>query len=254
MKRFILSLVLAAMALSAVAQSNDGTLKFLGFPVDGSKQQMIENLKSKGFSYSTLNDYLTGQFNGEYVRVLIHTNHSIVDRIVVVFPSTPSKNEIKSRFNRLISQFDNNDKYFSLGENIPIPFDEDIAYELTVNDKQYRAGYYYVGDTSFEQRMNSLCDLVMSMLPEDDATPIVAAVNTFVDNPTEENARVFEQVGSLLLDAEWTPEKIEQFASISEAVTSIYNSLVWFTISREGDYNIDLYYDNRANMANGEDL
>lgn len=256
MKKIVTTILFALVAVITFAQASNATaLKFLGFPVDGTKQQMIENLKSRGFSYNTFDDYLTGQFNGEYVQVLIHTNHSIVDRIVVVFPSTSSKSEIKNRFNRLLRQFENNDKYFAFEKNEPIPMNEDIAYELTVNDKLYQAGFYYVGDTPFEQTINNLCELVTSMLPEEQAASIVSDVNTFMETPTHENVWIFEHLTELLLNAEWTPEKVAQFSSIANAVSSVYNSFVWFSIDNQGiDYNIDLFYDNRANMANGEDL
>lgn len=37
--------------------------------------------------------------------------------------------------------------------------------------------------------------------------------------------------------------------------SSMSNRLVWFTINGTyGEYNIYLYYENRYNMANGEDL
>lgn len=50
MKRFISCIIFALLANCILAQPNtDNTLKFLGIPVDGTKQQMISNLKNKGF-------------------------------------------------------------------------------------------------------------------------------------------------------------------------------------------------------------
>lgn len=252
MKRLILLLALAVLSVSATAQNDDTTLKFLGFPVDGSKQQMIENLKSKGFSYNSFDDCLTGQFNGEQVEVYVHTNHSIVDRVMVSFPSTSSKSEIKNRFNRLIRQFDDNGKYFSLGENKPITMDEDIAYEIAAHDKQYQAGYYY---GSLEQTINQLCDLATSLLSDKEAATFVSVMNSLVRNPNEKTVDAYAQQIQVLTDAEWTPDKAEQLTQITKKMSAIKNSLVWFDIDKQGArYNINLFYDNRANMANGEDL
>ena len=49
--------------------------KFLGIPVDGDKSEMMEKLKSKGFTQGPYaEDVLRGGFNGKEVDVFISTN------------------------------------------------------------------------------------------------------------------------------------------------------------------------------------
>lgn len=48
---------------------------------------------------------------------------------------------IQIRFNKLCRQFGKNPKYMSLGNDL-IPDDEDISYEISVNNKRYQAIYY----------------------------------------------------------------------------------------------------------------
>ena len=68
MKKFILSLLLLMMTVSAFAQT-DNTIKFLGIPVDGTKFEMEQKLRTeKGFFYESNElrkaGMLTGNFNG----------------------------------------------------------------------------------------------------------------------------------------------------------------------------------------------
>ena len=63
MKRIIITLLVAAVTLCANAQRD--VTKFLGIPVDGSKSEMIQKLKAKGFkSASHDKNILEGTFNG----------------------------------------------------------------------------------------------------------------------------------------------------------------------------------------------
>ena len=64
MKKILISLMLAILTNLTYGQES-GPLKFLGIPIDGSKEQMISKLRAKGFTYSPHRDVLSGQFNGE---------------------------------------------------------------------------------------------------------------------------------------------------------------------------------------------
>ena len=130
----------ASIAISA--QTNSNVLKFMGIPVDGSKTEVIQKLKEKGFKYDSTNDYLTGQFNGMDSRIFISTNKNKVDRIVVFGPTTLSTASIRIEYNNLLQQFNTNDKYIASEENEFISEDEDISYEITVHDKRYDAAFY----------------------------------------------------------------------------------------------------------------
>ena len=61
MKKILSVLMLLLLSISIYAQQN--VTKFLGIPVDGSKADMIQKLKEKGFTYNTTTDRLEGVFN-----------------------------------------------------------------------------------------------------------------------------------------------------------------------------------------------
>lgn len=142
MKQLVI-IILALFAGTAIsAQTNSDVLKFMGIPVDGNKEQMIEELKAKGFKYDSKNDCLKGQFNGKNSDILISTNKNKVDRIVVKTSTTLSTADIRISYNNLLQQFNTNNKYIALEENEFISEDEDISYEITVHDKRYEAIFY----------------------------------------------------------------------------------------------------------------
>ena len=257
MKRFLTLFFLLLLSSALYAQkSTDNTLKFLGLPVDGTEQQMIAGLKSKGFRYNPTQNYLSGQFNGESVKVYIHTNHDIVDRVYVAFPTTTSVSDIRNKFNRLISQFDDNKKYVSFLGNDPIPMDEDISFEMSVHDKRYEASYRYANpDLDPEYAMNMVLDKVTSSLPEEEAKQMRLMMEAFMSSSDEEQKETLAHQSELLKDTEWTPETMVKMLTLLQDVESALTGQVWFTIHNNyGRYNIGLYYDNLANRANGEDL
>ena len=132
-------LVILTIIFSCTVNAQDVT-KFLGIPVDGSKSEMIQKLKAKGFRELTYEDetILEGEFNGHDVNVYIVTNKDKVYRIMVCDANTVDARSIQIRFNNLCEQFKNNPKYFSAGD-YTIPDEEDIPYEMTVHDKRYEA-------------------------------------------------------------------------------------------------------------------
>ena len=203
---------------------------FLGIPVDGTKVEMIKKLKEKGFVYNERYKWLEGEFNGKRVNISIGTNREKVYRIMVVDDYGSKAEEIKNRFNRLCRQFENNKKYYSLDSisDMVIPDWEDVRYEMSIHKKQYQA--------SFVQRPESIDTVEIAeqarkeLLEKYELDQLLA--------PTEEIAA--EMYKSYLL-------------KLSEV---ILKKSVWFTISEYGidDYRIVLYYDNKDNEANGEDL
>ncbi len=138
MKHFITFLLAITIAFAASAQKD--ITKFMGIPVDGSKTEMIQKLKAKGFVYDAQYDFLTGEFNGRDVTIHVATNNNKVYRIMVIDANGTSEGDIKRRFNRLCEQFDNNDKYFSVGD-FTIGEDVDISYEMLVKNKRFEAAY-----------------------------------------------------------------------------------------------------------------
>lgn len=143
MKRILIIALILLLSATAFAQ-NDVT-QFLGIPVDGTKTDMIQKLKAKGFTYNATNDVLEGEFNGQDVLIAIVTENNKVYRICLIDKTETSEFQIKIRFNKLCYQFENNKKYLPMKDNQEIGESEDISYEMTVHKKEYQAAFYQVG-------------------------------------------------------------------------------------------------------------
>ena len=215
-------------ALTCFAQKD--VTKFLGFPVDGSKSEMIKNLKSKGFKLSEEGgtDVLRGRFNGNNVNVFISTENGKVSRIMVCDENTMNETDIKIRFNRLCSQFQDNGKYFSL-DDFSIPESEDISYEMAVNNKRYEAVFYQLPEG---KNLDELQTSIMRDLLE-------------------------EARSKYTIEELYTDEIKNQFilSGLEIMKNSLKNKPVWFMITElYGEYYISMFYDNEYNRPNGEDL
>lgn len=221
--------VLFIIPIALFAQ-NDVT-QFLGIPVDGNKIELIEKLKSKGFTIKpNEKDILIGQFNGTTVNIHIVTNNNKVCRIMVADANFSKEIDIKIRFNNLLQQFKKNEKYVPASlnpEKYVIPEDEKISYEMLVNKKRYEAAFYQIPlkiDTlSIAEKIKS--ELALKYTEEQ------------LSNPTEELQKEMITTG--------LPYLLEIYSKKS----------VWFMINElYGEYYITMFYDNEYNRANGEDL
>ena len=219
MKKLLSITMLLISSLFIYAQQD--VTKFLGIPVDGSKSEMIQKLKAKGYTSSPLDkDVLVGEFNGADVNIHVVTNNNKVYRIMICDVNNIDERAIQIRFNRLCEQFVNNSKYSSLPlEEYMIPDDEDISYEITVHKKRYEAVFYQKTDETFMAKQ------IEAAFPQYTKEQLA--------NPSEELR-----------------------AEIVNFVTQyISKKAVWFMISDfQGKYYITMYYDNEYNRANGEDL
>lgn len=201
--------------------------KFMGIPVDGLKSEMIKKLKSKGFVNSEFGeDVLTGEFNGTQVRLHIVTNNNKVWRIMLSDVDEMSETGIRLRFNELCRQFRKNSNYWT-PTDCTIADDEDIAYELAVNDKRYEAVFYQRTLTLDSVEMRSkLADRILEKYTEEE-----------LNNPSEDVQKDIYEM------------------SLQCATELIMKKPVWFMINeRSGKYYITMYYDNEYNKANGENL
>lgn len=228
MKKYLLAFVMLLFSINIYAQKD--VTKFMGIPVDGFKQQMFQKLKEKGFVASELgNGYLEGEFNGEDVYVNAVTNNNKVYRIFIKDKVARNQTDIKIRFNKLCRQFKENPKYITLseGDDFTISEDEDISYEMTVNKKRYEAGFYQKPqDIDSIAIQNSVDSILKTKYTKEQ-----------IENPTDEEYK--DQL---------------QFA-VLYAFEILYSKSVWFMISEEyGKYYILMFYDNKYNEANGEDL
>ena len=140
--KFIIFILQALLIPSIAVHAQNDVTQFLGIPVDGSKTEMIQKLKAKGFHINPHDkDVLEGEFNGKDVYIHIATNNDKVCRIMVSDINSVDERSIQIRFNNLCRQFEQNPKYISLG-NYQIPDDENIDYEITVKNKRYEAIFY----------------------------------------------------------------------------------------------------------------
>lgn len=236
MKRIIFFIVIIffSLNLNALPSGVLDVTQFLDIPVDGTKKEMVKKLKAKGFKESSYSKYskdivvLDGKFNGRNVHVYIGTNGVAttgdkVWRIMVCDEDCVDGQAIKSRFNKLCKQFENNPKYISVGD-YTIPEDENISKEIRDNKKRYEAIYYQKPDTVYGDIL--LDSVARSKYTQDE-----------LDNPTEE---IKEDLSS---------DKFMYYFNKQ------FNKPVWFTISEfDGKYYITMYYDNEYNRADGEDL
>ena len=169
---------------------------------------------------------LVGEFNGRDVEVSVVTNNNKVYRIFLQDRYSVSEMDIKIRFNTLCRQFEGNSNYISISEQI-IPEDEDISYEMSVSDKRYEAVFYQQPeklDTLAIQQ--TLFDKVRAKYTEEQLA-----------NPTEEMQQDFVEM------------------SLEIAFDIVSTKSVWFMIDKDGsEYRILMYYDNKKNQANGQDL
>lgn len=222
MKRLILAAMMILFATTANAQKD--VTKFLGIPVDGTKAEMIQKLKAKGFtSLAYDNEVLEGEFNGEDVNIFIGTNNNRVYRLMIVDVNERNETDIRIRFNNLCYQFEHNDNYIFFTDDQSIPQDENISYEMTVKDKRYEAVYY----------QNPVIDSA-------------AMVNTMLEHLSSKYS--IEQIATLT-------EEEQAKLQVDLAVDIISKKSVWFMIrERYGKYYISMFYDNEYNRSNGEDL
>lgn len=261
-KAFLITFV--ALITSICFGQNNGALKFLGIPIDGTEAQFTTKLKSKGFTYDSLYGSYKGQFNGKPVKVYIHTNHNLVDRVYVAFPST-SEESIRIEYNRLLGQFKKNSKYLDLGFNEEIPEDDDISYEISVKNKRYQASFsYFDPDRDKISFMNALLDKFSDFFTKEQLATLKKYIENAISVPEEQREAMQEQmlsdIQSLGLgqtdnskpDSE---KQIRFIATLMDGMRELADGDVWFMIHEHyGQYQIGLYYDNLHNQAHGEDL
>ena len=228
MKRIFLFYIMAIMAISMSAQ-NDVTT-FLGIPVDGFKSEMKQKLVSKGFVPKKVgtNEFLEGEFNGTDVRVYIVTNNNKVYRIMLCDVNTRDEADIKNRFNKLVSQFENNKRYTSL-DKYTLSDEENILYEMTVNKKNYEALFYQVPN---KEKVDTLA--LQKKVRNELLSKYTEAE---LKNPSEEITKEIQNT------------------AIKIGMEMMFMKPVWFRICESyGEYYITMFYDNEYNHANGEDL
>ena len=223
LKKVLWFIILLILPIASYAQKD--VTQFLDISIDGFKPEIIQKLKSKGFTFNqNKEDILNGEFNGTDVNIVIATNNNKVWRVAVLDANSTDETNIKIRFNNLIQQFVNNKRYSKVADSTivkyTIPESEDINYEITVNKKRYDAVFYQKS-----LKYDSLIKEKEILLAKD---------------------KLNEKEKEILIDL------IVELAK--ESVNSLYKQ-VWFMIDKNyGKYRIFIYYDNEYNKANGNGL
>lgn len=220
-------MIAMTISFASFAQNKDVTT-FLGIPVDGTVSSMKQKLVSKGFVPKKFGDeeYLEGEFNGCNVNVYIRTNNNKVYRIMLADNFTVDEAQIKIRFNNLVSQFENNKRYFSL-DKYTLSDEEDISYEMTVHNKNYEAAFYQVPDMEKTYTL-ALQEKVRNEL-------LSKYTEAELKNPSEE---ITKEIAN---------------TTIKIGTELMLMKPVWFKIVRvNGEYYICMFYDNIYNQADGE--
>lgn len=239
MKKLLSVALMCLCSLVLYAQKDVTT--FLGIPVDGTKAEMIEKLKAKGFtSHPYDEDALRGEFNGEDVRISVVTNNNKVYRVAVFDENTRDEAQIRIRFNTLCRQFQNNGRYVS-GSGQTIPKDENITLGILTN-KQYEAVYY-------QWTISEMKDMVSRM----DTATIAKELMSF----SEKFEKKYTEKGWDNITEEEMANDIKEIDFVQSMMKVLVKKCVWFKIDKAlsyGQFRIVMFYDNEYNRASGEDL
>lgn len=238
MKKIVFTLLML-LTLSLSAQ-NDGVIKFMGIPVDGSKSDMILKLKQKGFTYDYENDIFSGKFDGESISGMIQTYNDKVYNIRFTHDVTGfNKSVVIHKFNLFVSKYNFNEKYMSCIEfdkatkgidTYQIDDYEDINYEMK-KGKVYRAQYYY----KYEKDLSDTTGYYQYK---------IETITKFSDLARSQGVNIDDYINEDTLQALFFMHRLEQ-------------DLVQFYIIEGMNYNTFLImfdYYNRRNAPNGEDL
>ena len=241
MRKLVFTLVML-LTLSLNAQ-NDDVIRFLGIPVDGSKEEMIIKLKQKGYTYDYVNDMFNGEFNGSKITGTIQTYHNKVYAIRFTYDVLPgfSKSVVISKFNSLVNQYDLSDKYISY-----LRFDKTLhnieSYRIDPNENigdEMRRGRLYKAQYRYKQG-KQLSDTTGLFQYKIEVYKTIHNVATSRGVSVE----TYNDIDDDAIKAMFIMNKLEQ-------------DVVGFFITNgtnPGTFNIVFDYYNRRNAPNGEDL
>ena len=233
MKNIVL-FILMMLPVAVFGQKDITT--FLGIPVDGTKNAMINKLTQKGFKKAAPGKTydLIGEFNGEDVQLTIVTYKNKVWRIMVSDKNPCSEIDVRIRFNRLVDQFSKSDKYvtanFKEADSYFLDEDEDISSGISLFHKRYEAVFYQQPDISLIDTLKVQNEIKSKLIRKFGEQRVLHA-----DEDVKNEA---------------VKESLYYFADI------INKKSVWFMISGIGynKYSINLYYDNEYNHTTDSDL
>lgn len=137
--------------------------------------------------------------------------------------------------------------------------DEDISYEMTVNNKRYQASFsYFDPDRDQSELMDMLLDICEDFFTEEQMVAIREYCNALEGasevEQEELQAKLNEEMHNIGVSHDEEKYKLFMIAYLN-GLQELADGDVWFMIHETyGKYQIGLYYDNRHNQAHGEDL
>lgn len=235
MKKILTVIVL--LMLVGTMQAQRQVTKFLGIPVDGTKAEMTSKLIAKGFTLKAIGntEFLEGEFNGAKVHLYIITHNNKVWRIMLCDAIPTDEDNIKIRYNTLIRQFEANNKYETI---IAVPIDESVRLLNAMMED------HKIFEAAFNQKESTVTKDGEAS-DNDTHTEITRTVTaTRILGPSIKERKEIDNA-TLSIGSE----------ALKKIIQNQYQSPVWFRIVEGfGNYYITMYYDNKYNEANGEDL
>lgn len=254
---------------------------FIDIPIDGTKEQMIKKLQQKGFD---IVDYkkgiLKGEFNGEESYIFIVTNRNKVYRICVRNINIYSEQQAIVKFNNLVKQFNNSNKYIpAFGCNIDNFIikntETNLWYKIEHKNKTYEASFIQVPPTDYlyELFINGIntnkFDEQYNDAIEVDSIDIIEYNKSWLNKIDYEFSDNFEYIYNDLnksnykFNSKYRALYFYLRSCLSLFIDDVINSnkSVWISLSNgsliDYDYNkyyIYYYYDNLNNKSDGSDL
>lgn len=140
-------LLLLMFLFSVPTFAQDCVTKFMGIPVDGTKEEMVSALQKKGFK-KVDSDMLVGEFNGQESTVVIATNKGKVYCVAAAYLGLDDIVVVRT-FNNIFNMLKNNSRY-SYIDGEQISDGEDVEYKINVRNQLYEAYFNQIGSCSDE--------------------------------------------------------------------------------------------------------
>ena len=232
LSHLLIGMIVSLLLLPHLVVAQNYPTRFLGFPIDGPRNIIDQNLKAKGFVYHLDEDYFTGLFYGEPVYIFINTRDSRLNRILLYDINQRNEKGIIKRFNEMYDRFKDNKNYsYMSGNTKKIADDEDVK----ANVSQYCRTYKIV----YKQKRKSAAD---SIDIQQQALRHKKITNEEIDKMTKSYHQRLNRIHARAL-----------MRSVSTTDDRSMNQ-VWFTIvEKNGKYALALSFDNLHNFTQPED-
>lgn len=246
MKRIVLFLATFLFSFTLMAQrEQEGVIRFLDIPVDGSAYDFARQLKNKDF-YPAKNsrgelEYWKGPFNGEDVQLYFDTFRSNLYIVIVAFPKG-NKMNVKAQYNQLLNSLLDKDKYLPEDVYEEIPDNVDIGRAIREGNN-FKADFLYLSPELFSWQEREMIQRL--------------GKNMMALESEEEQRALAEQFASAMSEALGENASLEDISLMLTRMASIVYGRINLCIQKTGlSYQVMLSYVNHKNAPsnNGSDL